>query len=1308
MTGATFVANEVVAALERMPLEDGVPVIESAISSISYRCQADKEVGFRDAIAFNSDLDVTNFTFETGQISIMEDLLEIGGQHVEMLYCFRSCARGIPQVKVGDTGSFELYQRTFDVLNPEMEKLMQMREFVERCKETFSSLISEMCKPERKKKLVPDELYIVMTKVIDLLLKLDSLKDIKASVQNDLAQYKRAILKVEKQLANANVVKESIHKLQMFLASPQHPQSHIFHDLKDSLQRIEGHDEVFANLLQFCLESLQQGRYHTPNEKYRLIRSLPHLMLLIDGDGDDKGSTNVFKHPKVSPKMLKSIREMFKAHPVVPIYGDMALTLIQIIRRATHFDYEDMAGDWGHQPEEKVRQSYDILTHWPKIRAESSIFNTKFQNMVNEVREKGGSLDNASQTEVANTVKTGLRLLRDWVTAILDMATWKYTNPATADRLQNVGAKTDKFGQHHQYETVIRYNFTKEELGVLVDCISMIKSLGSMMKRAESVLAPVLRNHVHHELQKYVQIDLLPMLHHLDQKAKKKEKGISFKALTVMRSIAADWKDGIPPDDSSYSSKDLKNRAALDKKMAELPKRTVPHSKTQMLLVRSISQALVDERYEGQKSSMFGSKDFEKASEDTIRKFCVDSTFFDRLLDFSSTVNELTDLSDLWYREFYLEMTKEVQFPIGMSLPWILTEHVIQNAAHSYSSSTSHMIESLLYTMDVYNDAAQRAFSRLRKQFVYDEIEGEVNLCFTQMIVLISDHLYTYYKNVASSNLLDKAYREKIMTMQSMSKLKTTKRRYEIPMGQRHIQLLGRSVNLNLLIANKIRQTLHKDLSLTFSNFESNDLTHIIEFESTISVIKLTHQLLGDCIDALDPWDTIYNECNETVSATEIRGTVIDAVYEKMASEFLGTYAYNMHTQRFVKPLGTEKEKSTKGAVSNLGYGSTCARAWEIANKLTFGFFGIPHIQSLIRVIGESSLPQLLNPLLENVQDIVAGHFVPWIETLREAIPPCKPPKIQIERGHLAYGFFEAKLKPLLGFDNMKTEIFQSFRIVGNFLALCFLIDTVLVQHDTSSFVMHAPFVGVTPDNVHGTVADFKKKSAILNIFNSFVVDPNNGYATAEVLASLPMLAQRNHDMYTPKKANLVANVVQKIDAILDRTGAKSKWMGSTPDNRVMDVEQNEEFYKVWSVMQFLFCFPESSGTLADEDTFGHGFAWAGCAIIHMLQQRHRFEMFDFSYYTVNAIELDASVIKTEEEIEAAKPKLKKGQQPQMNLDDTLKAEAKRFSYYVANIKTVNNIIFATLNAVLPKQEKMVVQFKGPEDDEDLARASQH
>ena len=55
---------------------------------------------------------------------------------------------------------------------------------------------------------------------------------------------------------------------------------------------------------------------------------------------------------------------------------------------------------------------------------------------------------------------------------------------------------------------------------------------------------------------------------------------------------------------------------------------------------------------------------------------------------FLGTLRECCDLSQLWFREFYLELTmgERIQFPIEMSLPWILTDHILQN-------KEAHMME---------------------------------------------------------------------------------------------------------------------------------------------------------------------------------------------------------------------------------------------------------------------------------------------------------------------------------------------------------------------------------------------------------------------------------------------------------------------------------------------------------------------------------------------------------------------------------------------------------------------------------------
>lgn len=47
---------------------------------------------------------------------------------------------------------------------------------------------------------------------------------------------------------------------------------------------------------------------------------------------------------------------------------------------------------------------------------------------------------------------------------------------------------------------------------------------------------------------------------------------------------------------------------------------------------------------------------------------------------FPEALQQCCDLSQLWFREFFLELTmgRRIQFPIEMSMPWILTDHILE------------------------------------------------------------------------------------------------------------------------------------------------------------------------------------------------------------------------------------------------------------------------------------------------------------------------------------------------------------------------------------------------------------------------------------------------------------------------------------------------------------------------------------------------------------------------------------------------------------------------------------------------------
>src|SRR5690348_4172636 len=139
----------------------------------------------------------------------------------------------------------------------------------------------------------------------------------------------------------------------------------------------------------------------------------------------------------------------------------------------------------------------------------------------------------------------------------------------------------------------------------------------------------------------------------------------------------------------------------------------------------------------------YSDKDFSDSSIKKLEAFLDRSFYYPYLMNVSGTILQVTDLADLWYREFYLELSKRLQFPIEMSLPWILTDEILE-------SKNSSMMEFMLFPLDLYNDAAGRALHSLNQRFLYDEIEAEVNLYFDQLVFKISEQIYTYYKMQAS------------------------------------------------------------------------------------------------------------------------------------------------------------------------------------------------------------------------------------------------------------------------------------------------------------------------------------------------------------------------------------------------------------------------------------------------------------------------------------------------------------------------------------------------------------------------------
>lgn len=80
-------------------------------------------------------------------------------------------------------------------------------------------------------------------------------------------------------------------------------------------------------------------------------------------------------------------------------------------------------------------------------------------------------------------------------------------------------------------------------------------------------------------------------------------------------------------------------------------------------MVRTMLESLVSEK--GGKKVM--RKELEKETVELIETFLKNSFFFEQLLHFNEVLRECCDLSQLWFREFYLELTMGARIQVRIT-----------------------------------------------------------------------------------------------------------------------------------------------------------------------------------------------------------------------------------------------------------------------------------------------------------------------------------------------------------------------------------------------------------------------------------------------------------------------------------------------------------------------------------------------------------------------------------------------------------------------------------------------------------------
>jgi cytoplasmic FMR1 interacting protein len=1174
----------------RLPCDQ--PSIEAA--GISLDCDTNFDTNFVDREGFVRG--IAKYIEEARAIGSLNEVLEEGEAYAGTLYTWRSCSRAIPQVSSNEQANRkEMYEAQMKVLDPEAQKLKDFYAFQERAIKSFTDEIRTLANPARVKDFISQTTKLTLGRLVNMFMVLDALKNMKACLSNDFAFWKRAdgfLNSGSGAALNPDAIMQS-QKLGVFLAT----QNSVTDALIMSLRGIENYELVLAEVVTECATLFEKGMYILPDEKHQLLKTMAFGLYLMDNPDPKK---TIYKNKLIDVKRFDKI---FKQLPVVPLFGDMQITLMSYIQKSGSWEANQSHWVSGTDRDEArvAGAEYNLLGKIGGFKAERDRLLCALRLSQTGDGEQGGE-------KMLDLAIRAIRTLSRWTATVKELYAWKLAHPM--DKYKNHECTDDK----EPYEKAAKYNYNAEEKTAFIEMIAMIKDVSKTLWQMQIRIDKIVRRDMYREIQTFIQITLRDAIRHSVKKKHRKAETV----LMGLRSTCADWLNGLEPADDPA----LKGKKDTKFVIKPIPNRTVGPGSTQLFMLRTMLESLCADT---KKKSLMG--DIESKDLPALQAFYQRSYDFRWLLNYNECIQKAGDLSQLWYREFFLELTmgQMIQFPIEMSMPFVMIDHIL-------TSRDPSMIEFVLYPLDLYNDAADFALTSLKKQYLYDEVEAEVDLAFDQFIVRLSQEIYTHYKTRASTIMLSSRFKSECAQSNFVLD-EQSEHRYSTVLSQTSFQLLGRSVDISRLLCQRLNVELRTSLDLAIRKLESRDLAHIHVYEDLLENNRLTHSLLSEQLK-LDPFEEMLAEKSGSVN-NPILNRVTMTIFAEICTDVIPNFAFNSGSQRFVRPAHApefgdgepQREKAPSSKSMYLFGNRAMDKTFNAIHARKQGFVGKPHFDCIARLLTYGSLAFLIDEALKVVTESIKMSLAPFVHALTKGMPKqCKLPLFDYGSAGMI-GFYQMQLKDIMQYSALQTDVFHSFREIGNGVLVFLMLEKSVSTKEVLDLAQAMPFQGMIPAVVKEG-EDREKKIAQAQNAAKFMRYSDHLQALQDPYRqNLGQAAASMTQNRISKGFSIFTAVLGRIKKCLEEatvaTGEKP-FVAPPPTNTVMDVDECNQFHRLWSAIMYTSAIICAQSHMDSHQTyFGDGLLWAGCTIISLLNQSKRHHAFDFCNHIIAAWDID-------------------------------------------------------------------------------------
>lgn len=225
------------------------------------------------------------------------------------------------------------------------------------------------------------------------------------------------------------------------------------------------------------------------------------------------------------------------------------------------------------------------------------------------------------------------------------------------------------------------------------------------------------------------------------------------------------------------------------------------------------------------------------------------------------------------------------------------------------------------------------------------------------------------------------------------------------------------------------------------------------------------------------------------------------------------------------------------------------------------------------------------------------------------------------------FEIFEIALKDILKYPDMKPEVFQCVREIGNCLIFMQLLDSASRMHESMTYMQYAPFIGtpsVSKDAPRGGTPLYRNVCAMVDKLNQVWSGkdrpPWSPTVTFEDVRRCAKCAEglANEAARQVSTSYFKAAVIL-MDKFVEPIRRQVAGGGAIPAGRdgLLDAESTLEFHRLYSAIFFLTNMTEDDGEPQDQAVFGDGLRWGGCILVHVLGQQSRFNVLDYSYQLI-------------------------------------------------------------------------------------------